>query len=539
MALTETRPETVQDVPVEEHVNPWDTGEEYPALARVLGSGDHKTLGRLYIGLALVFGLLAWVLQALSAVDGIEGSDLVPEDTAFQIYTLGKLSLVFLAALPLLVGLATFVVPLQVGSATIAFPRAAAAAFWTWVLGSVLVLASYAANGGVAGGRANAVDLGYLGIAVVVLALLLATVCVLTTVVALRAPGLTLDRVPLFSWAFFAGGSVWLLSLPVLLGNILLVYVDVHFGRPSDFGVADNQWTQLSWAFEQPQVFVYAVPAFGIVADVTATMAGVRQRLRGGLLIAAGALAILAFGAYAQPFFNEEVWTEALYVGVGVLVFLPVVLAISGVAATARAGRVRVTAASTGALFASLLLLLAGFGSAVYVISPLRLQESTDFQDGLAVVVLGATLTASLAGLFFWAPKIWGRFANEGLAKLSALTSLVGVFIAGTALAVAGFGNRWSTIADANDALHGIAAAGAALVVVAVVLAAGALLGARSDEDVADDAWGTGQTLEWMTASPPPTGNFGLLAEVTSPEPALDAATSPERRGAGDQEEAD
>jgi heme/copper-type cytochrome/quinol oxidase subunit 1 len=135
MALTETRPDTTVTVPVEEHVNPWDTGEEYPSLARIIGSGDHKTLGRLYIGLALVFGLVAWVLQTLSAVDGIEDADLIPEDTVFQIYTLGKLSLVFLAGVPLLIGLATYVVPLQVGSRTVAFPRAAAAAFWTWVLG--------------------------------------------------------------------------------------------------------------------------------------------------------------------------------------------------------------------------------------------------------------------------------------------------------------------------------------------------------------------------------------------------------------------
>jgi cytochrome c oxidase subunit 1 len=536
MAITETRPETADDAPPVEHVNPWDTGEEYPALAQVLGSGDHKTLGRLYIGLALVFGLVAWALQGISALDGIEGSDLVADDAAFQLYTLGKFSLVFLAGVPLLIGLATYVVPLQVGSSTIAFPRAAAAAFWTWVLGSVLLLAAYVANGGVAGGRANAVDLSLLGLAVVVLALLLATVCLLTTIVGLRTPGLSLDRVPVFSWSVFAGGSLWLLTLPVLLGNILLVYVDVHFGRPSDFGVADNQWQQLSWVFDQPQVFVYAVPALGIIADVAATRAGLRQRLRGLLLSAIGALAVLSFGAYAQPFFNDEVWTEAVYVAVGVLLFLPVLLAVSGIATTARAGRTPVDGATTGVAFTALLLLLAGLGAALYVISPLRLQESADFQDGLAVLVLGAALTGSLAGLFFWAPKIWGRFAKDGLAKLSSLAAFGGVLIAGLALCAAGFGNRWEPLADASDALHGIAAAGAALVVVAVLLAVGALLtGAR--DDVADDAWGTGQTLEWMTASPPPVGNFGALAEVTSPEPALDAAISPEGRGTGDEEE--
>lgn len=138
MAITETRPETA----TETHTNPWDTGEEYPAVAVVLGTGDHKTLGRFYIGFALLFGIVAWVLQGLVTLDAA-GTDVLGADTTSQIFTLGRLSLVLLFAIPLLVGVATVVVPLQVGASTIAFPRAAAAAFWTWLLGSVLLLIAY------------------------------------------------------------------------------------------------------------------------------------------------------------------------------------------------------------------------------------------------------------------------------------------------------------------------------------------------------------------------------------------------------------
>ena len=141
---------------------------------------------------------------------------------------------------------------MQVGANTIAFPRAAAMAFWGWLIGSGLVVAAYAVDGGPVGSRAKAVDLSYAGLALVLAALIVATVCVLTTVIALRTPGLWLDRMPMFSWSMVVAGTLWLLTLPVLLANILLIYIDHHYGRPALFGIGSNQWPQLSWAFAQP-----------------------------------------------------------------------------------------------------------------------------------------------------------------------------------------------------------------------------------------------------------------------------------------------
>jgi heme/copper-type cytochrome/quinol oxidase subunit 1 len=526
MAITETRPDTGTPDPLVEHVNPWDTGEIYPSFARTIGSGDHKTLGRLYVGLSLLFGVAAWVLIGLSGAHGVPEDGLLPEDSVFQVYTSGRVSLVLLAVLPLLVGLATYVVPLQVGAATVAFPRAAAAALWTWLVGAVMTLAGYATNGGPGGGRANAVDLTFLGMAAAIVALLLATVCVLTTVVTLRTPGMTLDRVPLFAWSVFVGGSLWMLTLPALLANLTLVYLDHHYGLPSDFGLADDQWTQLTWAFGQPQVFAYAIPVLGIVGDVVTTMAGTRQRLRGLVLVGIGLLGVLSFGAYAQVFFNEEVREQALYVGVGVLVLLPLLLCFSAWSTTMSV-RPRITGASIAALGAALGLLTGGVASALYVIAPLRLQETTAFADGVLVLVVGSAFLGGLAGVLFWAPKIWGRFANEGTATLAALAGTGGVFLGGLPLCVLGFATRFEALADADAVLLAVAALGALLLVGSTVLVAAAVLAARPGE-VAADAWGGGQTLEWLAPSPPPPGNFGALPVVTSPEPLLDTTDTEE-----------
>jgi heme/copper-type cytochrome/quinol oxidase subunit 1 len=532
MAITETRPEPVVETP-ESPVNPWGEGEEYPPFTRALGSGDHKMLGRFYIGFSLLFGVGAWVLLALSTANDIADLDLLATSAAGQVFTLSRFSLVFLFALPLLLGIATYVVPLQVGSATIAFPRAAAAAFWTWVTGSLVLLAAYIADGGVGGQVADAISLAYLALVVIIAALLLATVCVVTTVIALRTPGMRLDRVPFFAWSMVIAGSLWLLSLPVLAANLLLTYVDFHFGRPSDFGLVPNQWSQLAWMFQQPQVFVLAIPVLGIVSDVVATMAGVRVRNRGFVIGGIAAFGILAFGAYAQPFFHPEVWTEWLYVGQSIVVLLPLLLLLGAWVTTLRAAKPRLLTAPIAALGAALLLLLAVAAGAVYVIEPLDLQpgavpNSTPFfQFGVLVLTMGAVVVAGVSALHYWGPKMWGQLPNDGLGKVAAGLGVLGSLVAGLALCLNAFQARFDGLADASDALNGIAAAGIAVVVMAVVLAAVSVIN-RSPAAAGDDPWG-GQTLEWATSSPPPPDNFvGELAVVGSAEPLLDLADGSE-----------
>lgn len=516
MAITDTRPEVVTEYAPDEVFS--------VAPNTVFGSGDHTVLGRLWIGAALLFGVAGWVVTALVGVHQISPDSFLSTDAAATMFTLGRTGLVLLVLVPLLLGILTLVVPLQVGANTIAFPRAATLAFWTWLLSGGVLIVVNCIDGGFGGGRDKAVDLMLVSLLGLIASICLATVCVLTTAITLRTPGMALDRVPATTWAGLVGGTVWLLSLPVLAGNIVLMYVDHRYGKPSDFGVTTNQWAQFSWVVGQPQLYAFVIPGLGIVTDILTTLTGRRQAHRGFVLFGIGAFGVLSYGAFAQPYFYEKVQDQAVWAGFSILIVLPTVLLLAAWATTMRAGKPRALSAIGLALVGGLLLLLAVVAGVLYTITDLNLRDSGDYSAGWFALVVAAGLAMGMAGLNYWATKIRGRFANEALGKLSVLLVFGGGVLAGLPLLVLGFANRFTNLADAADALNGIAVAGDVLLALALLVAIGALLTAPKGDTPADDAWGTGQTLEWATASPPVPGNFGELAVVRSPEPLLDAA---------------
>jgi cytochrome c oxidase subunit 1 len=521
MALTDTRPES-------------DTGTTpvhtsgVVAPVSILGSGDHKTIGLVYVVASLLFGVAGWVATALWGAHQVGDQNFLSADAANTLFTAGRLGLVLLVIVPLLLGLATYLVPLQVGANTLAFPRAASAALWTWVISGGILIVANAIDGGLGGGSDEAVDLGLLAIAGLVLAIVIATVCVITTAIALRTPGMTLDRVPMFTWATVVGGSMWLLTLPVLVANVALIYVDHHYGRPSDYGVNASMWSQLSWLVGQPQMYAFMIPGIGIISDVVANLAGVRQAHRNFLLFATGAFAVLSFGAFAQPYFFPKVEDEVVWAAMSILILLPTLLLLAGWAATIKGGKVKVKSPLALSLVSGLLLLLAVVAGVLYVITPLELRETDVFTAGQFALVVGAVLSAAAAGVMYWAPKMTGRYAADGIGMLNALVLLGGGVLAGVPLLVLGFAHRWTGLADAADALNVIAVVGDVLLALGVLLVLAALVTTSHGASVEADAWGTGQTLEWACPSPPPTGNFGELAVVRSPEPLLDAADTAE-----------
>src|SRR4051794_32926856 len=172
MAITETRPATESNDDAAEIDLFVGLADHDPGgLAGFIGTGDHKALGRAYVLVSLLFGVGAFVLDGLFRAHGAKS--FLPDDSVGQIYTLGRLALVLLFAIPLFVGLGTYLAPLQVGARTIAFPRAAAMAFWGWIIGSGLLIGAYAINGGPDGGRAKGVDLALVALALIIVSLVL------------------------------------------------------------------------------------------------------------------------------------------------------------------------------------------------------------------------------------------------------------------------------------------------------------------------------------------------------------------------------
>jgi heme/copper-type cytochrome/quinol oxidase subunit 1 len=514
-------------------------------LAALVGSGDPRTVGRLFIGTSLLFLLVAGVAGVLIGFERIDlsGIEVLDRDIVQQVFTLHSTAGVFLGVLPLLIGLATAIVPLQVGASTIAFPRASAAAYWTFLVSGGIVLASYALDGGPFGNDSEAVDLFVVAFIALLVALAVATVSVVTTVLALRAPGMSLRRMPLFSWSILVGGTVWLLTLPVLAGVLLLVYLDLRYGQQF-LGGSGGIYNRIAWVFWQPTVYAFAVPALGIIADIIPTFARRRHQQHRVAMVLIGLFAALGFGAWAQLGFSidgSDSPAEWLYDGpwiaVGVLALLPIVGLLGLWAATLGRGTVRLGSPLILALFAGLVL-AAGVAAGVVTVIEEADVATTTWMTGQSYLVLVGTLVAATAGLAFWAPKVYGKLLPDGLVRLGGTLLALGALVAGIGYGVAGLYDQPRVVAadgtvsgvsevDLVETLNLVGAIGLALAVVGALAVATALLKpARRGDGPGDDPW-EGHTLEWATSSPPPIGNFAALPEITSEAPLYDARYAP------------
>lgn len=514
MAITETRVETGTDLAVASPL--------VPAPVSILGSGDHTVVGLVYMVASILFGVAGLVGWALTGIDDIYGSFL-SDSVAEQVFQTSLLGLVLLVVVPLFLGIGTYVVPLQVGARTIAFPRAAAAGLWTWLLSSGLFLVAVSIDGGFGGGRAEAVSLGLLAVLGLVAALLLGTVCVLSTAIGLRAPGMTLDRVPMTTFAMLVGGSVWVLTLPILAADVLLMWVDLRYGDGS-IGESRGQFAQVAWMVQQPQIYAFVVPGLGIAADVVATFTGARLAHRGVFLTGIGAFAVLGIGAWAQPALFPDASEQLVWQVIAVLQVVPALVLLGGLATALRTGRPALRGALGLALVSMLLLLVAVVAGALLAITPLGLRGSGWAEFGQFILVIAAGLTMSAAGLAYWSPKMTGRIPSDATAKLGAPVMLLGGVLAGVSFVAVGFESKFSGLGDAVDAFVWASVFGAAILILGLLLALLGLLSAsrHSAAEAGADPWGAGQTLEWKYPSPPGNHDLGDLPVVHSPEPLLD-----------------
>lgn len=514
-------------------------------LAGMLGSGDHKVIGRLWIAASLLFLVLAGVAGMAVSVERLDtGSvgDVVGAEWLLQIFTFHSLAAAFLFLLPLTIGVATTVVPLQVGSPTIAFGRASAAAFWAFLVGGCLVVAAYAIDGGPFGTDADGVELFLVAFGLVLAAQVLAWVCIGATVVALRAPGIWLRRIPLFAWSALVAAVVWILTLPALGAMVVLTFLDTRYAGGAFLAGSEGIYSRLGWAFGQPAVYAFAIPVLGLAGDVVPVFSATRHRRYGVALGCIGAFGVLSIGVWAMPGFAVGAeagrpWLyEAPWIAVSFLVVLPV-LALAGLwGDTARHGSVRLASPFVYVQAALLMLVVGLLAGAVQAIEPLETVGDasvplygTTWTTSIAHYVTLAATLALFGALAYWASKVLGRTLAEGLQKLVATVLLLGTIllafpelVSGLLGQLAGFGGVTDN-ADAVEALNIASAIGGGLVIVGALLFAATLLQALASKDrPVDDPW-EGHTLEWATASPPVAGNFAAVPEVTSEAPLYDA----------------
>jgi heme/copper-type cytochrome/quinol oxidase subunit 1 len=540
MTVTEDAPAAVTASPEPTAPAPASSG-----LAAILGSGDHKVVGRLWIIAALAHLLLAGATAALVAVEKVDlsGIDVIDSDWLGQVVAYRSIAGAFLFLLPLTIGVAMAVVPLQVGSATIAFPRAAAAAAWTYLIGGGLVIGSFAIDGGPFGTDVDGVRLFIVAFTLVLVALVVAWICIATTVIALRVPGLSLARTPLFAWSTLVAGAVWIVTLPVLAGITVLAYLDMRYGGGGGFfgGGETTLYARIAWVFGTPAVYAFAIPALGVIGSVVPVFAQTRHqqhRIAQGLIGAFGAFSV---GAWAMPGYGQDAFPwlyEAPWVAVSFAIVVPLLGLLGLWALTARQGQLTLGSPLLFGVASGLMLLVGVAAGAVQAIEPIKTLVDgegtslygTTWSTSIASYVVLAAAIGLLGAIVYWAPKIVGRSFKEGAARGVALLLLAGTVLWSFPDLIAGLlgqpgapgvspVDNVSTI----EALNVASAIGGALLALAFVGFIALMIGAaRSEVLPGDDPW-NGHTLEWATSSPPPAGNFVTLPEITSEAPLYDA----------------
>lgn len=518
MALTETRPET--------------TGSSEPAptrpapgpLERLVGTGDHTSIGRLFIGLALMLTIVSLAGRALAGVDLLaDGS--VLDGRAAMLAPSSVVGLALTGVVPLLLGLVLVVVPLQLGAPAVAFPRAAALSLWSWCVAAMVYVVSVVLDGGVLGADDQAARLGNVSMGAMMAALGLGAVCVATTVVSHRPEGMGLARVPFLSWAALVGSVMWLVTLGSAFAHVIVGQVS----RAGAAGLAENFTGGIAWLLRGPAVYVLAIPVLGVVIDVVAVRAGRRVGAYGVVQGLIGAYALLGFGAWAQlpGSVNTALWT-LFALGIA----LPVLGLLGAVGDVLRRGPVRVDPALGLSVLALLLLLGSVAAGLLWALDLAGTGTLFGFNlgalaDAQAAFVLGAGLAGGAAGLFHWSPHIWGAPAPRGRAATAGGLVVLGAAVLGTGLLVQALVQLDGK--DTAARLFGaVAALGALLALFGVAGVLAASLGAARAAAEGDGGVGDteGLTLEWSV--PVPATGGVVPAErppLQSPYPLLDART--------------
>jgi cytochrome c oxidase subunit 1 len=524
---------------------PDQAGAEPPAPAAapastILTSADHKTVGRLYIAASLLFLLTAGVVGMVLRVELAEPGVKIVGSHFARLYSLHSTVGPVLFLAPFWTGLATVVVPLQIGAPSLAFPRLQAASLWLYVVGGALVLAGYsvaaphgaglALSAPISGKGNHATDLWVTGLMLVSIASVVAAGNLLTTIVQLRAPGMTLQRVPLFTWSVFATSAVVLLATPVFVAGLFLLYLDQHFGgvlfASATRGSAEV-WQHTLWLYGRPEIFLLALPGLGAACDIVVTAARGPLPGRGAARNALVLFAFLSLGAWAADASARRAVvlpTTTWFTG---LVIVPVaVLALLWLGAGPGFKRFHFPLLHV----AGALVLVAVAVLNVVVASIKDVDGGTAWATGhVHVALFGAPLVLAIGAAHHWAPKLVGRKLSQGIGAVELLLVLLGVLVMGMASYLLGYDGAPWHVADVVGKsswtnLERLGAAGGGLVTLGVVLFVVNLLVGGRGSTAEDDPYG-GVTLEWATSSPPPPHNFDTVPAVRSETPLAEAAT--------------
>jgi cytochrome c oxidase subunit 1 len=502
---------------------------------------DHKRIGILYgataFGFFLLGGLEALLIRAQLARPE---NTLVGAGTYNELFTMHGTTMIFLALMPLSTALINYMVPLLIGSRDVAFPRLNALSYWLFLAGGLLLNASYlfgaAPNGGWFG-YANLtsdrfspglnIDFWILALQILGVASMLGAINFIVTIINMRAPGMTLMRMPVFVWQVLVTQLLVILAFPSLTVGLFLLLFDRFFGTLFFSPTAGGDpllWQHLFWIFGHPEVYILILPPMGIVSEILPTFA--RKPLFGApLVIYAGiVIGFLSFGVWSHHMFAVGLgpMADSVFSIATMLIAIPTGVKILNWIATLWGGAVRFRSPLYFALGFIGMFTMGGLSGIMHASPPVDLQQTDSYfvVAHLHYVLFGGSIFALVAGIYYWWPKIFGRLLDERLGKLHFWLMLIGfnlTFFPMHFLGLFGMPRRIYTYAPdlGWNGLNLVASIGAGLLAISfVVFLVNVVRAARTGVVAGPDPW-DGRTLEWSVPSPPPPYNFARLPTVS------------------------
>ena len=497
---------------------------------------DHKKIGIMYVVATLVFfaaaGILSMMIRAQLARPD---STLLSPHLYNQVFTLHGTAMIFFVIAPFGLGLANYLVPLQIGAPDMAFPRLNATSFWLFVFGGIVVFLGFASYGGAAAngwtsyaplseiseGTGGGQDLWIVGILLASVSTILTAINLTVTIFLFRAPGMTMWRIPIFSWEIVATAILILMAFPSLTAVLAMLLIDRHLGGnffDPAHGGNPILYQHLFWFFGHPEVYVMILPYFGIVTEIVATFS--RKPVFGyvGLVIAAFAIAGLSIGVWAHHMFTTGAVSNPFFSAVSFLIAVPTGVKFVNWIGTMWKGSIEFTTAMLFAIGFMLNFLLGGITGVMIAAPPIDYQahDSYFIVHHFHYTLGGGSMFAMFGALFFWFPKIFGIRLGERLGKWCFWFMFAGfnlTFIPMAFMGLEGMARRVYTYPNVEHLalLNGLASLGGLLLAIGVLLfLANVVLSAWKHAPVPDNPWG-GSSLEWSTSSPPTEFNFASL----------------------------
>ncbi|MGX9416540.1 cytochrome o ubiquinol oxidase subunit I [Vibrio sp. WJH972] len=507
-------------------------------------SVDHKKIGVMYMIVALVMMLRgfadAFMMRTQQAAATVDASYLPPEHYD-QIFTAHGVIMIFFVAMPLVVGLMNVIVPLQIGARDVAFPFLNSLSFWLFVVGAILINASlfigeFAATGWLAYPPLSGmeyspwvgVDYWLWSLQISGIGTLLTGVNFVVTIIRMRAPGMKLMQMPVFTWTSLCANALIVLAFPILTVTLVLLTLDRYIGThffTNDMGGNQMMYVNLIWAWGHPEVYILILPAFGIFSEITATFS--RKRLFGytSLVWATAVIMVLSFIVWLHHFFTMGAGASVnAFFGIATMIIsIPTGVKIFNWLFTMYKGRVEFTASMWWTISFLFTFTIGGMTGVMLAVPAANflLHNSLFVIAHFHNVIIGGAVFGYFAGFTYWFPKATGFKLNEKWGKISCSLWTLGFFVTFMPIYVLGFSGmtRRLNVADNPDWAPLLWLSALGVMIIASGIASQvyqvyiSIRDRKQNLDTTGDPWNA-RTLEWATSSPPPFYNFAVLPKI-------------------------